>query len=244
MSGEEGLKVLGEERPDLALLDVVLPGIDGIEVLRQFRKQSPDTIVVMMSAYRVVDRAVEAMKLGASTISSSPSTSRTWSTPSAAPAKCCRCASVCARPSKTAKGRYDFGRIVTSNQLMADMLEAARKTAEIRTHHDSHPGRKRYRQGRGRACHHYNSPRADKELLELNCASLPDTLLESEMFGYEPGAFTDARRRKEGLLERADGGTLFLDEIANMSANVQAKILRVLEEGTFMRLGGTKPHQG
>ena len=74
----------------------------------------------------------------------------------------------------------------------------------------------------------------------MNCASLPDTSLESELFGYEPGAFTDARRRKEGLLERAHGGTLFLDEIGNMSASVQAKLLRVLEEGTFMRLGGTR----
>jgi two-component system response regulator AtoC len=77
-------------------------------------------------------------------------------------------------------------------------------------------------------------------LVELNCAALPDTLLESELFGFEPGAFTDARRRKEGLLERAHAGTLFLDEIANMSASVQAKLLRVLEEGTFMRLGGTR----
>ena len=91
---------------------------------------------------------------------------------------------------------------------------------------------------------HYNSPRAQMPLLELNCAAMPDTLLESELFGYEPGAFTDARRRKEGLLERAQGGTVFLDEIGNMSASVQAKVLRVLEEGTFMRLGGTRPHQG
>jgi transcriptional regulator with PAS, ATPase and Fis domain len=78
-------------------------------------------------------------------------------------------------------------------------------------------------------------------LLELNCAALPDALLESELFGFEPGAFTDARRRKEGLLERAHQGTLFLDEIATMSASVQAKLLKVLEEGTFMRLGGTRP---
>jgi two-component system response regulator AtoC len=88
---------------------------------------------------------------------------------------------------------------------------------------------------------HYASPRADMQLLELNCAALPDTLLESELFGFEPGAFTDARRRKEGLLERAHGGTLFLDEIATMSPSVQAKLLRVLEDGTFTRLGGTRP---
>jgi two-component system, NtrC family, response regulator AtoC len=88
---------------------------------------------------------------------------------------------------------------------------------------------------------HYASPRAAMPLLEINCAALPDTLLESELFGFEPGAFTDARRRKEGLLERAHQGTLFLDEIATMSASVQAKLLRVLEEGSFMRLGGTRP---
>ena len=87
---------------------------------------------------------------------------------------------------------------------------------------------------------HYASPRANMPLLELNCAALPENLMESELFGFEPGAFTDARRRKEGLLERAHSGTLFLDEIGNMAAAVQAKLLRVLEEGTFMRLGGTR----
>jgi len=87
---------------------------------------------------------------------------------------------------------------------------------------------------------HYNSPRVSMPLISLNCAALPDTLLESELFGYEPGAFTDARRRKEGLIEKAGGGTLFLDEIGNTSPSLQAKLLRVLEEGTFMRLGGTK----
>ena len=87
---------------------------------------------------------------------------------------------------------------------------------------------------------HYHSPRASMPLISLNCAALPDTLLESELFGYEPGAFTDARRRKEGLIEKARGGTLFLDEIGNTSPSLQAKLLRVLEEGTFMRLGGTK----
>jgi len=142
---------------------------------------------------------------------------------------------------ESAKGRYDFGRIVTSNPLMADMLEVARKTAEM----DRTTILIKGESGTGKSilarAIHYNSPRATQELMELNCASLPESLLESEMFGYEPGAFTDARRRKEGLIERANGGTLFLDEIGNMSANVQAKLLRVLEEGSFMRLGGTRP---
>jgi len=90
---------------------------------------------------------------------------------------------------------------------------------------------------------HYNSPRAQAPMIGLNCAALPDTLLESELFGYEPGAFTDARRRKEGLIEKASTGTLFLDEIGNTSASLQAKLLRMLEERNFLRLGGTKPIQ-
>jgi transcriptional regulator with GAF, ATPase, and Fis domain len=123
---------------------------------------------------------------------------------------------------------------------MRNMLEVARKAAEtdhttILIQGDSGTGK-----GVLARAIHYSSPRANQPLLELNCATLPDALLESELFGFEPGAFTDARRRKEGLLERAHGGTLFLDEIGNMSPSVQAKLLRVLEEGTFLRLGGTK----
>src|SRR3954470_365559 len=241
MSGEEGLKVLGEERPDLALLDVVLPGIDGIEVLRQVRKQSPDTIVVMMSAYRVVDRAVEAMKLGAYDYMIKPFHLADMVNTIRRASEMLSLRVRLRQTVETAKGRYDFGRIVTSNQPMADMLEVARKTAEMDRTTILIQGESGTGKGVLARAIHYNSPRADKELIELNCASLPDSLLESEMFGYEPGAFTDARRRKEGLLERADGGTLFLDEIGNMSASVQAKLLRVLEEGSFMRLGGTRP---
>ncbi len=90
---------------------------------------------------------------------------------------------------------------------------------------------------------HYNSARAQAPLVSINCAALPDTLLESELFGFEPGAFTDARRRKEGLIEKASRGTLFLDEIGNTSPSLQAKLLRVLEDGSFLRLGGTKAIQ-
>ena len=90
---------------------------------------------------------------------------------------------------------------------------------------------------------HYHSPRAEKPLVEINCAAIPETLLESELFGYEPGAFTDAKKRKIGLLEKADEGTVFFDEIGDMSPNIQAKLLRVLEEENFTRLGGSKTIQ-
>ncbi len=241
MNGEDGLRVLTEEKPDLALVDVVLPGIDGIEVLRQIKKQSPTTIVVMMSAYKVVDRAVESMKLGAYDYLTKPFhlSDMTNTIRRASEMLDLR---IRVRDSvESAKGRYDFGRVVTQNEKVAEMLEMARKAAEsdrttILIQGESGTGKGVLARGI-----HYNSPRASMPLVELNCAALPDALLESEMFGFEPGAFTDARRRKEGLIERAHNGTLFLDEIGNMSANVQAKLLRVLEEGSFMRLGGTKP---
>ncbi|PYX89623.1 MAG: DNA-binding response regulator, partial [Acidobacteria bacterium] len=240
-SGEEALKIFHEEKPDLTLLDIVLPGMDGVEVLRQIKAASPASIVLMMSAYHMVDRAVEAMKLGAYDYLVKPfhladmiATLR----------RATEMLSLRVRVRDTvesAKGRYDFGRVVTQNPVMREMLEVARKAAEADHTTILIQGESGTGKGVLAKAIHYASPRATQPLLELNCASLPENLLESELFGFEPGAFTDARRRKEGLLEKAHNGTVFLDEIANMSASVQAKLLRVLEEGSFMRLGGTRP---
>src|SRR6201993_4428128 len=240
-SGEDALKMIAEEKPDLALLDVVLPGINGIEVLRQAKKLSPAMIVVMMSAYHLVDRAVEAMKLGAYDYLIKPFHIADMVNTIQRATEMLALRVRVRDTVEHAKGRYDFGRVVTQSPAMREVLEMARRTAEsehttILIQGESGTGKEVLAKAI-----HYNSPRAQAPMVSLNCAALPDTLLESEMFGYEPGAFTDARRRKEGLIERASGGTLFLDEIGNMSANVQAKLLRVLEEGTFMRLGGTKP---
>lgn len=240
MSGEEAVKAFAQEPTDLALLDVVLPGIDGIEVLRQIKRQNTGTVVLMMSAYHMVDRAVESMKLGAYDYLIKPFhiTDLLNTIQRASEMLALR---VRVRDTvQTQKTRFDFGRVVTQNEQMREMLEMARKASEsdkttILIQGESGTGKEVLAKAI-----HYHSPRAQDPLVELNCAALPDTLMESELFGYEPGAFTDARRRKEGLLEKANGGTLFLDEIGNMSFNVQAKLLRVLEEGTFMRLGGTK----
>ena len=242
-SGEDALKIVAEEKPDLALLDVVLPGINGIEVLRQARKLSPAMIVVMMSAYHVVDRAVEAMKLGAYDYLIKPFHIADMV---ATIQRATEMLALRVRVRDTvehAKGRYDFGRVVTESPVMCEMLEMARRAAEsehttILIQGESGTGKEVLAKAI-----HYNSPRAQAPLVSLNCAALPDTLLESELFGYEPGAFTDARRRKEGLIEKASSGTLFLDEIGNTSASLQAKLLRVLEESNFLRLGGTKPVQ-
>jgi len=239
-SGEEGLRVFCDEKPDLTLLDIVLPGMDGVETLRRMKEAAPAAIIVMMSAYHLVDRAVEAMKLGAFDYLIKPFHLTDLA---ATMRRATEMLALRVRVRDTiefAKGRYDFGRVLTQNAATIKMLEVARKAAE--SDHTTILIQGESGTGKGvlaRAIH-YASPRSAMPLLELNCAALPDTLLESELFGFEPGAFTDARRRKEGLLERAHEGTLFLDEIGNMSASVQAKLLRVLEEGAFMRLGGTR----
>ncbi|ABF41783.1 two component, sigma54 specific, transcriptional regulator, Fis family [Candidatus Koribacter versatilis Ellin345] len=242
-SGEQAVEIAQREHPDIALLDVVLPGIDGVEVLRQLKRLDSSIVVVMMSAYRVVERAVEALKLGAYDYLTKPFhvSDMVNTIGRASEVLALR---VRVRDSvQDARGRYDFGRVVTRNAALAAMLEQAKKAAEsdkttILIQGESGTGK----EVMAKTIHYY-SPRAQQPLVSLNCAALPDTLLESELFGYEPGAYTDARRRKEGLLEKAHAGTLFLDEIGNMSFSVQAKLLRVLEEGNFMRLGGTRTIQ-
>jgi two-component system, NtrC family, response regulator AtoC len=239
-SGEDALTVFSEEKPDLTLLDIVLPGIDGVEVLRRMKEANPAAIILMMSAYHMVDRAVEAMKLGAYDHLIKPFHLADLIATLHRAGEMLALRVRVRDDIELARGRYDFGKVVTQNEATRRMLEVAHKAAE--TDHTTILILGENGTGKGvfAKAIHYASPRASMPLLELNCASLPDTLLESELFGFEPGAFTDARRRKEGLLERAHHGTLFLDEVANMSPSVQAKLLRVLEDSTFMRLGGTR----
>jgi two-component system, NtrC family, response regulator AtoC len=240
-SGEDALTLFAEEKPDLTLLDIVLPGIDGVEVLRRLKETNPAAIILMMSAYHMVDRAVEAMKLGAYDYLIKPFHLADMIATLHRAGEMLALRVRVRDDVELARGRYDFGKVVTMNDATRRMLEVARKAAEsdhttILIEGESGTGKSVFAKAI-----HYASPRATMPLLELNCAALPDALLESELFGFEPGAFTDARRRKEGLLERAHGGTLFLDEIATMSASVQAKLLKVLEDSTFNRLGGTRP---
>jgi two-component system response regulator AtoC len=239
-TGEEGLRIFEEQNPELMLLDIVLPGMDGVELLRRVKAINPAAIVLMMSAYHMVDRAVEAMKAGAFDYLVKPFHLADLMTTLQRAGEMLALRVRVRGDVERAKGQYDFGRVVTHNIAMRSMLEMAKKAAESDHTTILILGESGTGKGVLARAIHYASPRANMPLLELNCAALPENLMESELFGFEPGAFTDARRRKEGLLERAHGGTLFLDEIGNMAAAVQAKLLRVLEEGTFMRLGGTR----
>lgn len=240
-SGEKALELLESYRPHLILLDLVLPGISGLEVLKKVKEADREIIVIMMSAYEILEKAVEAMKLGAYDYLLKPFK---LSELKATVQRALDTLSLRLRfldEFEKQKQRYYFGKIVAQSRKMKEVLDMAARVAQsdrttVLLQGESGTGKELL----ARAIH-YHSPRAEKPIVAINCAAIPENLLESELFGYEAGAFTDARKRKIGLLEKADEGTVFFDEIGDMSLALQAKILRVLEDGTFVRLGGSQP---
>ncbi|RFT16502.1 MAG: Sigma-54-dependent transcriptional activator [Candidatus Saccharicenans subterraneus] len=240
-SGEKALDLLESCRPQLILLDLVLPGISGLEVLKKVKETDREIIVIMMSAYEILEKAVEAMKLGAYDYLLKPFK---LSELKATVQRALETLSLRLRfldEFEKQKQRYYFGKIVAQSRKMREVLDMAARVAQsdrttVLLQGESGTGKELL----ARAIH-YHSPRAEKPIVAINCAAIPENLLESELFGYEAGAFTDARKRKIGLLEKADEGTVFFDEIGDMSLALQAKILRVLEDGTFVRLGGSQP---
>lgn len=239
-SGEKALEIIETYKPQLVLLDLMLPGISGIEVLKKIKEKENETIVIMMTAYEILEKAVEAMKLGAYDyilkpfkISDLKNTLR----------RALETLSLRIRVQehlRSEKGRYYFGNLVAESKEMKEVLETAKKISlsgktTVLLQGESGTGKELLAKAI-----HYHSPRSDKPIVDINCAAIPDNLMESELFGYEAGAFTDAKKRKIGLLEKGDEGTVFFDEIGDMSLNLQAKLLRVLEDETFTRLGGSQ----
>ena len=238
--GEAGLRELQKNTVDLLLLDVRLPGISGLDVLGEIRKNDPDLPVIMLTAYGDVQTAVAAMKLGASdylikgfdltelllVVQRALETSAMYRE---------------LRQLRSEKSdNYHFNYLVGHSENMRDVFNlvarvARSDTASVLITGESGTGKEVV----ARAIHD-QSPRAQGPFHPLNCASIATNLLESELFGYEQYAFTDAKKQKRGLLELADGGTLFLDEIGEMPLDMQAKLLRVLETRSFYRLGGNK----
>ncbi len=240
-SGETGLKIFQEHIPNLVLVDLMLPGIDGIEVLKKIKEIDENTVVIMITAYEIIEKAVQAMKLGAYDYLLKPFKIGDLKIGIKRALELQKLKLRVSETIESEKGKYYFNKIVAHSKRMAEVVNVAQRIAQL----DKTTVLIRGESGVGKEllarAIHYNSPRADKPFIEINCAAIPENLLESELFGYEPGAFTDAKRRKIGTLEKADKGTVFLDEIADMPISLQAKILKVLEEQTFVRLGGVNP---
>ncbi|HJZ84695.1 MAG TPA: sigma-54 dependent transcriptional regulator [Polyangia bacterium] len=243
-SGEAGLRAWRGEPQDLVLLDRNLPDTDGVKVLeeivREARERGIDSLVVIATAYADVQSAVAALKVGAFDYLSKPLQlpELVVTVRKALEAKRLR------SQVRQLAGRFDaalgdflVGESPAMRQVM-DMVDKVAQATEttVLIQGESGTGKELI----ANLIHRRTPRRNEQPLVEINCASLPENLLESELFGYERGAFTDAKAQKRGLFEAADGGTLFLDEIGEMQPGTQAKLLKVLEEMSFRRLGGTR----
>src|ERR1044071_460011 len=231
-SGEEGIKKMSTQ-PDVLFLDIKLPGINGLETLRRVRKTSPDVPVVMMTAYQTVDTAVESMRLGACDYLIKPlDNDRIKEVVKHA----LLVGGAHALSPDMTLGPADLvGKSSAFEQVQKLINKVAPTDLTVLLLGESGTGKELT----ARAIHNA-SKRAAKAFVPVDCAALPETLMESELFGYEKGAFTGAEDSRPGRFEMANEGTLFLDEIGNLSMSVQAKLLRVLQDPSFVRLGGRK----
>ncbi len=235
--GNEALQKLQRDQPDVVLLDMVMPGPDGLETLRQIREVRPSTKVVMLSCVRDTRKVAMAMRLGAHDYLSKPVQKEEMdevlrfclehpatSTPSAGDMI------------EVVQGVYFFAATEQMRQLRSQALQVARFDFPVLLLGESGTGKEVLAR-----LIHKNSERAERMFLKVNCAAMPSELLESELFGYEPGAFTGAVKAKPGKFELCNKGTILLDEIGELPPALQAKLLQVLQDGQFSRLGGRHP---
>lgn len=236
----EGFRQLEEGATDLVLLDYRLPDADGLEVLEKIRKQWPDVPVIMMTAFTNVETAIRAMRLGAHNYVSKPFTldEMMLVVDKALETRLLR--SEIDRIRSTQLNEFGFDRLIARSPSMMEFLRLLRHLADSEARTILLQGESGTGKDLAAKLIHYNSARAERPFMNITCTALPESLLESELFGHEKGAFTDAHQKKQGLFELADGGTIFLDEIGDMPISLQSKILRFLEEKAFRRVGGTK----
>jgi two-component system response regulator AtoC len=242
-SAGEGLATAREFAPDVVVLDRNLPDADGLSVLARLREEGGDDapLVVMATAYGEVENAVQALKAGAVDYLTKPIQLPALVLTIERALEARRLRRRAAGLSGSARRRLERGFCAGSSAAMQAVLELVDKVAAspdttVLVEGESGTGKQLV----AHLVHVKTTGRSDAPFVELNCAAIPETLLESELFGFERGAFTDAKRAKPGLLEEAEGGTLFLDEVGDMPLATQAKLLKVLETQVFRRLGGTR----
>jgi len=237
--GKEGITLFRDNSFDVVITDLRLPDLDGIEVLKACRRYSPDAMVILITAHGSVDTAVEAMKFGAYDYVTKPFSMDELLLMVKRMMKMRSLERENEQLKEQVGCRFQFSGIVARSEVMAAVLEKVKIVSQtdstVLIMGESGTGKEVIANAI-----HCNSPRRDEPMIKLSCAALPETLLEAELFGYEKGAFTGALKQKKGRFELADKGTLFLDEIGEMSPATQVKLLRVLQEKTFDRLGGTE----
>jgi len=241
--GEGALRLVREFSPDLVLLDIQLPGLDGIQVLQRIKASDPEIVVIMITAHGMVDTAVAAMKSGAFDYINKPFNLEGVKLSIRKGLEAHHLRGEVQRLRQEQQARFSLDRVVARSDAMRAVLEMVSRVASSGASTVLLQGESGTGKDLVAKALHYTGARAERSFMAINCASLPEQLLESELFGHERGAYTDAKGTKKGLFELADGGTIFLDEIAEMRLDLQAKLLRVIEEKSFRRIGGVKDIQ-
>jgi DNA-binding NtrC family response regulator len=238
-NGFEAIEKIEKDIFDLVLTDMKMPEMDGIELLKTIKGTRPEVIVIMMTAYGSIETAVEAMKLGADDYITKPIDFNELLIHISKAQK----ESFLLRENRLlrmeVRKKFEFNNIIGKSKKMQEIFSLIEKVALSNSTVIVYGGSGTGKELVAKAIH-YNSPRADQPFLPFNCSAIPETLVESELFGHTKGAFTGAIQAKKGLFEEANGGTLFLDEISTILPSVQVKLLRVLQEKEVMRVGSTE----